>query len=377
MAVNKTKNNSKEEALRSVVSSKICHINYMQLKGCTLTLAGFDRIYSSVRILSSRITSRSYSAGNYHSGLVDDISVKEPFFLKPWFVTGFTDAEGCFLIKLRKRSDFSTGWSVQPEFQIKLHQKDKELLNLIKSYFGSVGAVSSVADKDSLSFTVSRLEDNLAWIIPHFDKFPLITQKSADYLLFREVVMMMQRKEHLTDVGLQAIINIRASLNWGLTQGLKEAFPESVAVPRPSVVNLNISDPEWIAGFASGEGCFFVNVTKSKTYKIGFQVLLRFQLVQHSRDELLMRSLVDYFKCGKFSLAKGVERGDFVCEKFTDNYEKIIPFFNLHHIKGVKLKDFHDWCQVAELIKNKAHLNEEGLEQIRLIKSGMNRGRTN
>ena len=375
MVVNKAKNSSKEEALIPVVSSKNCHINLIVLKGCVLTLAGFDSIYSPIKIPSNQITSRFYSTGNSRSGLVDYISVKEPFFLKPWFVTGFTDAEGCFLVKLRKRPGFSTGWSVQPVFQIKLHKKDEELLNLIMSYFGSVGTVS-VADKDCLSFTVSSLEPILARIIPHFDKYPLITQKSADYLLFKEVVMMMQRKEHLTNVGLQAIINIRATLNKGLTQGLKEAFPESVAVPRP-VVNPNISDPEWVAGFTSGEGCFFINIRKSATHKSGFQVLLRFQLVQHSRDELLMKSLVDYFKCGKYSFPKGAERGDFVCENFTENYEKIIPFFKLHQIKGVKLKDFNDWCQVAELIKNKAHLNKEGLEQITRIKAGMNRGRVN
>ncbi|KAA8628022.1 hypothetical protein SMACR_12698 [Sordaria macrospora] len=45
--------------------------------------------------------------------------------------------------------------------------------------------------------------------------------------------MMMQRGEHLTNEGLQKIINIRASLNKGLSLLLKEAFPTSVAVSRP------------------------------------------------------------------------------------------------------------------------------------------------
>jgi hypothetical protein len=44
--------------------------------------------------------------------------------------------------------------------------------------------------------------------------------------------MMMQRREHLTNQGLQKIINIRASINKGLSPLLKEAFPTSVAVPR-------------------------------------------------------------------------------------------------------------------------------------------------
>jgi hypothetical protein len=37
--------------------------------------------------------------------------------------------------------------------------------------------------------------------------------------------------------------------------------------------------------------------------------------------------------------------------------------------------DYLDWCKIAELMKNKVHLSEEGLEQIRTIKAGMNKGR--
>ena len=37
--------------------------------------------------------------------------------------------------------------------------------------------------------------------------------------------------------------------------------------------------------------------------------------------------------------------------------------------------DFLDWCKIAILIKNKLHLTPEGLELIRKIKDGMNKGR--
>jgi hypothetical protein len=44
-------------------------------------------------------------------------------------------------------------------------------------------------------------------------------------------------------------------------------------------------------------------------------------------------------------------------------------------IIGVKSKDFADFCLIAELMKNKKHLTTEGLNQIRQIKAGMNKGR--
>jgi len=41
----------------------------------------------------------------------------------------------------------------------------------------------------------------------------MVTQKQVDYILFREVVMMMQLKEHLTEEGLNKIVSLRAQLN--------------------------------------------------------------------------------------------------------------------------------------------------------------------
>ena len=54
-------------------------------------------------------------------------------------------------------------------------------------------------------------------ILPHFDLYPLITHKRADYLLFKQIFTMMERVEHLKMDKLQAIVNIRASLNLGLS----------------------------------------------------------------------------------------------------------------------------------------------------------------
>ena len=54
---------------------------------------------------------------------------------------------------------------------------------------------------------------------------------------------------------------------------------------------------------------------------------------------------------------------------------KIIPFFERCPILGVKALDFEDFKRVVAIIKVKGHLTESGLEEIRLIKAGMNRGR--
>jgi hypothetical protein len=79
----------------------------------------------------------------------------------------------------------------------------------------------------------------------HFDKYPLLTQKKADYLLFKSAVYLMNEGEHLTDEGLRKLVSIRASMNNGLTEVIKTLFPDIIPVKRPIIQNSSIliSDP--------------------------------------------------------------------------------------------------------------------------------------
>lgn len=84
---------------------------------------------------------------------------------------------------------------------------------------------------------------------------------------------------------------------------------------------------------------------------------------------------MSYLGCGQYQTVAGTDVGDYIVTKFSDVVENIIPFFNKYPIEGVKSLDFTDWCKVAELMKEKAHLIAAGLEQIKQTKAGMNRGR--
>lgn len=83
-----------------------------------------------------------------------------------------------------------------------------------------------------------------------------------------------------------------------------------------------------------------------------------------------------YFDCGRCEKTKdGMVY--FRVTNFSDNHEKIIPFFSKHQLAGIKTKDFGDWYKIATIVKTKAHLTKEGLDQIIKIKAQMNKGRVN
>ena len=86
------------------------------------------------------------------------------------------------------------GYQVQAMFKINLHN-DSDLLCQINDYFG-VGSITSHGST-TLQYTVKSLQ-NLSIIISHFDKYPLISQKWADYELFKLAVSLLKNKQHLT-----------------------------------------------------------------------------------------------------------------------------------------------------------------------------------
>jgi len=291
--------------------------------------------------------------------------------LNPYYVTGFTDGEGCFYVGVSYNPRYKTTYRVKAVFHIGVHIRDIALLEQIKLFFG-VGTISKLG-AESVQFRVSGFE-NLKVIINHFDKYPLLTNKQSDYLLFKQVVNDMEQKRHLTVEGLNKIMSIKAVMNnAGVSDSLNLAFPNIEPILRPEIKDRKIKSLDWLAGFTDAEGCFFIALKKSPDSKLGETVWLRFILTQHSRDEEFLKSLISTLNCGRYIPKSGY--GEFIVEKFTDVFDKVIPIFEEFKLHGVKSNNFEDFKKAALLIKNKQHLTREGLDKIKEIKGGMNKNR--
>ena len=141
--------------------------------------------------------------------------VLQKCIINPRFVTGFFDAEACFIIGLSKDSKRKNGWIVALELAVALHEKEQVILDDIRSFY-SVGTVRKVGN-NLIKYRVRSITE-LAIVIAHFEKYPLITKKWADYQLFKQAFEIVNRKEHLSLSGLEKIISLKASKNWGLSR---------------------------------------------------------------------------------------------------------------------------------------------------------------
>ena len=81
---------------------------------------------------------------------------------------------------------------------------------------------------------------DLGILIQFLDAYKLITQKYADYELFKKVFLVTKNKEHLTAEGLLNIVAIKASMNLGLSPELQLSFPNIKPENRPNVLETKI-----------------------------------------------------------------------------------------------------------------------------------------
>ena len=126
--------------------------------------------------------------------------------LNPNFITGLTESEGSFSIIKHKdiRAKFNINISLR--FKITMLNNEVELLNMIK-YFFNCGFI--LHNKDgSIDFTIRDINSINSILMPHFLNYPLRDTKYLDFLSFKEAINIINSKEHLTEKGINKLINI-------------------------------------------------------------------------------------------------------------------------------------------------------------------------
>ena len=129
-------------------------------------------------------------------------------------------------------------------------------------------------------------------------------------------------------------------------------------------------DAEWIVGFVDGEGCFHVAINKQPKMKIGWQVLPEFRIVQHKRDIKILYKIRNTLGIGQITRNHG-DRFE-VRIRGLENLKKLINFFQEHNLQTTKKENFGIFCKIINLMEQKEHLTQEGLNKIALLASSMN-----
>jgi hypothetical protein len=134
--------------------------------------------------------------------------------LDPRWVVGFVDGEGCFSVSIHANPYVrrTRGWQVHPVFHVYQHADHRDVLEAFIPFFGC-GRLRPKGPKSSVwTYAVDKLSDVAGTIIPFFEQYPLLV-KDADFRLFREIVDLMGRKEHLHPAGFERVVRLAYGMN--------------------------------------------------------------------------------------------------------------------------------------------------------------------
>ncbi len=129
-----------------------------------------------------------------------------------YYLAGFTDGEGNFNVAFRKRKDYAMPWKISLCFNVS--QRDKIILALFKRHL-NCGTLRSRSDGvwyyEVNNFTAIR--EN---VIPFFDKFGFLSaKKKRDFAKFKQIAGLILQDEHLNELGIRNILEIRRTMNDG------------------------------------------------------------------------------------------------------------------------------------------------------------------
>ena len=133
--------------------------------------------------------------------------------LSPDYVVGFIDGEDSFSVSINKHKTLRSGIEVKPEFEIELRADDREILERIVITIGCGTIYDCSYERygwfPHVKLKVTSARELREILFPFIDQHPLQAKKAKVYELFREIVLLVRAKEHLTEAGCEKIFELR------------------------------------------------------------------------------------------------------------------------------------------------------------------------
>jgi hypothetical protein len=137
------------------------------------------------------------------------------------YIVGLVDGEGSFTVYVRNpdaTSLRSRRVVVEPKFYLKLIERDREILEALKDFFGC-GSVYFQKDtrpnhQNCYRFEVYRWDDLTNIIVPFFRKNqPRLVSKKNDFEIFVQMMSLLNSGTHKTKNGLSKLFKLKQQMH--------------------------------------------------------------------------------------------------------------------------------------------------------------------
>ena len=125
--------------------------------------------------------------------------------LEPNWISGFITGDGSFNMRINSKGQ------VYIRVSICLHKREKLLLERIQRYF-SFGSIYEYEVGSRVEWVVYR-KDQLLAIRSHFNTYPLGGLKAYNYEIWKQILKLIELKQHLIPEGISRIKLLKQQLN--------------------------------------------------------------------------------------------------------------------------------------------------------------------
>ena len=144
-----------------------------------------------------------------------------------------------------------------------------------------------------------------------------------------------------------------------------------------STISDSILTPWYITGISDGEGSFQITIQDNKGKgKTGYKPFLEFKITQKNHSVGLLYEIKKFFGCGRINIDNNkTGTMKFVITNIDDLVNKVIPHFDKYILKTSKHLNYLDFKMAILIMNEKKHYNLEGINNLKNIKSNMNKSR--
>lgn len=137
--------------------------------------------------------------------------------LKPWYVVGLIEGEGCFCITLAKHNTNKTGFDPRLMFEVEMIIEDKPLLEKLQEFFGCghlyVLNYVRYGWRPHVKYAIKNQKHIEEVLIPFFKKHSLQGKKKKDFEYFCKGCEVFKKGEHKTIKGVEKLRLIQSKMN--------------------------------------------------------------------------------------------------------------------------------------------------------------------
>ena len=130
------------------------------------------------------------------------------------YISGYIDGEGCFCVTFNKSLRHKFKWDIRPSFSVSQNRENAKVLKKLVEYF-DCGTIRPDRSDKTLKYEVRSINDLVERVIPHFRKYPILSEKRRYFDKFEKVCDLIYHKRHLTISGFKEIARISSEINFG------------------------------------------------------------------------------------------------------------------------------------------------------------------